>query len=130
MGEVTKIEWTIGAVPIATQDGVTHIPGWVGSEFGIDWRPHGDGGDPAYVITHLRTGWSIFALTANLEDVQAAADQLHVRFDWSGDVDQIKRRIADRRSEFRAFIAEVDGLDPGYFMAPPGDYHCSEATHG
>jgi len=121
--------WTIGAVPIATQDGITAIPGWIGSEFGIDWRPHHHGDDPAYVITHLSTGWSIIALTANLEDVQAAADQLHVRFDWSGDIDQIKRRIADRRNEFHAFIAEFDGLDPGYFMAPPGDYHYSEATH-
>lgn len=67
--------WTIGAVQIATEEGLTHIPGWLGDEFGIDWRPHGDGGDPAYVITHLRTGWSIFALTANLEDVQAAAER-------------------------------------------------------
>jgi hypothetical protein len=115
--------WTIGAIPIATPDGKILIPGWENGVFGIDWRPQSPEG-MAYVITHLGTGYSMFAMLADLEFVQDIADRLTSSFVWpsSSHVEDMRAAIDVQRPAIRAF-RDAEGLDdPSLCLPPPGEH--------
>lgn len=115
--------WEIGTINISTQDGLCPIPGWTNGLFGIDWRPRNDEVGMAFVVTHMSTGWNLFSVLKNLEEVQAIADQLQGLIDWSGDdVKAIKKRVADCGVALLDFVTSHEGGDPSLCAAPPGHY--------
>lgn len=114
--------WSIGPISIATADRTILIPGWDNGVFGIDWRPGGEAG-MAYVITHLASGWSMFAMLANLEDVQGVADRLTEQFDWpAGGLSEVRSLIDLERGALRKFRDLYELRDPGLCLPPPGDH--------
>lgn len=123
MADAAKAEWIIGAIRIDTTEGWIRIPGWTNGLFGIDWRPCGDELGAAYVVTHTPTGWSVFAVCADLEVVQGLVDELQDRIDWSGsDIGVLRDRIWGRRAELRDFIDEHGAFDPERFWVPAGHH--------
>jgi hypothetical protein len=96
MADGTKIEWTAGAfkawlmLPNLEREQV-EVAGWIREPFALDFRSFliGDN-DPAWrasgwVITHLPTGYSAFAVHAPLKQVMAVVDRLNALGDWSFD---------------------------------------------
>ncbi|MGN6124169.1 MAG: hypothetical protein ACTHOJ_14590 [Sphingomonas oligoaromativorans] len=120
MSPAAPTPWMIGSFPITCQDGPAYIPGWTDGVFGIDWRasPHGMG---AYVVTHIGTGWSVFAILRNIEEVKEIVSTLEKRFDWWGsDIEAINSRIRHHRHDLATFFHENDCEDPRELIAPPG----------
>lgn len=123
MAEAIGNAWSIGPIAINTTEGWIRIPGWSNGTFGLDWRPHDSLHGAAYVVTHLGSGWSAFAILANLEEVQALVDKMQSRFDWTGgDIETIRERIDERRAELFQFIDGNGGMNPAEFCAPAGHH--------
>jgi len=126
--------WTFGAVRCAHQDGnFCYLPGWTNGLFGIDWRPGAENApEPmAYVLTHLATGWSICAITADLTEVIRAASEIEAAIDWtSADPGEIKVILRDAEGDMRALIKRLGGHNPGLYYGPPGLPDCAEIKRG
>ena len=87
-GNSPRPGWTVGAIPIAGPNRTTTIvPGWVNGTFGVDalLRINEAEKSPAFAVTHLRTGGSLFATNLNLAPLMTLLDQLAAAADWAFD---------------------------------------------
>jgi hypothetical protein len=116
-------QWRIGTIRLATESGMIELPGWHNGTFAIDWRHCSTTGVGAYVFSHLVSGYSMGAMLANVEDVQAFVDRLTALGGWDvREAPAMKARIDASREELRDLFNEECVFAPDGCIMPPGDH--------
>ena len=75
-----ELEWTAGAILIATTGGGKLVPGWSRHPFGMDVAYIDD--EPVWVIHHLPTGYAIAAVDGDETMAVRAVDMLAEQGNW------------------------------------------------
>jgi len=115
--------WTAGAFEAAGPSGTTTMAGWLRGPFAMDFRPTNDGNPQvltpfAWVVTHLPTGWAMFAVQGSAAEARAVVTDVEPWTDWQAMTLEASPFMGKRVREYSE--ANPGLLIPGSLTINPG----------
>lgn len=104
-------DWQVGPIHTKHPEGRAYVlPAWVKGLFGLDYRYNDDGG--AWVLTHLPTGYAVFAIREPLPFAQTIADEVAEWGDWNfadpSGAARFKVRLPELRTRYPDSIVHIN----------------------